>query len=481
MRPGVNVTIRDTIPPRSQPTDVDTWFVVGVAERGLPAATLLRSMSDFTRYYGNRWSTDPSLYDAIDTYFREGGQKVYVSRVLGPAAVTAFKVLNDGTAAAAVRVEARGAGSWGNNLTVQVAAGTVGGYIKLQIRESGTLVEESPEVNTKADLLNWTTSRYVVLTSAGAGSLPAVAAAAALATGADDYASIADTHRVTALVQFGLALGPGQVSIPGQTSGTIHSALLSHANLNNRVAILDAPDSASSATLVAAATALIADVNARYGGMFGPRAIVPGITYNTTRDVPYSAVQAGMMARNPRPNEPAAGAQGVSRYAIQAKYDYTDTERQTLNDAGVNIARNILGQVRTYGYRTLVNGTLLPQWLQLNSVRTIMAIKSKANEVGEIHMFKGIDGRGRELSKFNGDLTGVLIPYFEDGALYGDTPEEAFYVDTGSLVNTPTTIAAGQLKATISVRTSPFAETVDIEIVKVPLPTTTAPSPLALV
>jgi hypothetical protein len=61
----------------------------------------------------------------------------------------------------------------------------------------------------------------------------------------------------------------------------------------------------------------------------------------------------------------------------------------------------------------------------------------------------------------------MLTGYYESGGLYGDTPEEAFRVDTS--VNTPETIEAGQLRAVISMRVSPMAELVVIEIVKVPV------------
>jgi hypothetical protein len=53
------------------------------------------------------------------------------------------------------------------------------------------------------------------------------------------------------------------------------------------------------------------------------------------------------------------------------------------------------------------------------------------------------------------------------GSLYGDTADEAFSVNVGTQVNTPETIAEGVLKAVISLKMSPAAERVQIEIVKV--------------
>jgi hypothetical protein len=61
----------------------------------------------------------------------------------------------------------------------------------------------------------------------------------------------------------------------------------------------------------------------------------------------------------------------------------------------------------------------------------------------------------------------VLTGYYNAGSLYGETPDDAFSVDVGESVNTPSTLAAGELRAVITMRMSPFAERVVIEIVKV--------------
>jgi len=82
-------------------------------------------------------------------------------------------------------------------------------------------------------------------------------------------------------------------------------------------------------------------------------------------------------------------------------------------------------------------------------------------------VFAMIDGRGTLISEFGGDLRAMLVPYYESGQLYGDTADDAFQVNVGSAVNTPATIANGELHATLMVRMSPFAEYVSINIVKV--------------
>jgi hypothetical protein len=81
--------------------------------------------------------------------------------------------------------------------------------------------------------------------------------------------------------------------------------------------------------------------------------------------------------------------------------------------------------------------------------------------------FDEIDGKGYVFSQLRTDLINeVCQPYFTAGSLYGESPEEAFRVDTGAQVNTPESIAARQIKAAMAVRPSGAAEFVTIQIVR---------------
>lgn len=479
----VSVTVRDTVPPRSVVTDVDVFFLVGLSEKGTAAPRLIRSMSDFTRYYGDRVSYG-DLYDFVDAYFREGGSRAYVSRVLGDVPVLSGITLDDEAAADTVRVNAKSPGAWGNDINLAVLAGVEDvDAVRLRItNDAGDILGTSPEFATRAELLEWEGNDYVDVAAAGVSAdLPAIVAATSLAGGDDDRDTVDATSYVAAIGTFGKALGPGQIAVPGSVDATVQAALLEHAYTNNRVALLDAPDSANAATLTAAALVLRADPYARYGAMFGPRAYIAGVTPSTRREVPYTVIQAGMIARAGRGNNPAAGALGESRTVLDLKHTYTDAERDDLNDAGANVAIPYLGQFRTYGYRSLASPTTLPGWVQFNGVRTIMEIKHRADLIGEQHIFKNIDGKGKQIGAFGGELTAMCADFYDQDMLYGADPQDAYFVDTGSQVNTPETIMAGQLRANILVRVSPFAEYVNIEIVKAPLPTTVGSSPLATV
>ena len=166
--------------------------------------------------------------------------------------------------------------------------------------------------------------------------------------------------------------------------------------------------------------------------------------------------------------QPGAGqTYGLSRTALALSQTYPDASRDTLTASGVNTARGDLGVIESYGSRTLVDAVAFPQWRELAQRRLIMAITAEAEAIAEQHLFAVIDGRGHEIAVFGGQLTAMLVPYYDQGALYGATPQEAFTVDVGAAVNTPATIASGQLRAVIALRFSHMAELVYVEIVKV--------------
>lgn len=282
-----------------------------------------------------------------------------------------------------------------------------------------------------------------------------------------------ETNTAAALALFTRDLGPGQVAVPGRKTAATRLALAVHADANNRMAISSATSSASQATVVADATiASITALQERRIALFAPDLIMPPVPPAAgTRTISPEAVVMGMMSRrdgeNVTPNQPAAGALGESDYALNTAFTYTDVDRTTLNVNGINILRPMYGGVRIYGYRTLSDPSTDDQWVNLANARLFMAIEAKAEEITERYVFRQLDGQRQTITEFGGVLTGMLLPYWQQGSLYGTTPEEAFRVDVGPNVNTDASIALRQLKANIALRLSEFAEEVVIELVKV--------------
>jgi len=474
LRPSVDVVLRSTPVPQSAPTDLGVSFVVGLSDSG-PAntATLVSSISDFERIFGLR-TTYSVLYDALDIYFREGGANAYVSRVVGPSATTGFKNLNDAGAAVSLVANALGPGAGSANISVGVRAGSSGALFVIFVVVGGVEVETSPDLADQNAAVLWgKSSNYIRLVLGASANNPAVAAAAALSAGNDDRNNVVDAQWQTALDGIPEALGPGQVWAPGRTTDVGHTQLLAHAYNRSRVGILDAPDTPTISVLQASATGARAG-NQRFGAMFWPWAVCPGVVSGSTRKVPYSAIQAGVLARNDAsgfgPSDPAAGDNGVSFTAIDLSQPaVSDASRDTLNKSGIDVVRMMFGSARTYGWRSLVDPVADSDWINFGHVRLYTAIVADANQIGERFMFDKLDGQGTKISEFEKDLKGMLARYYSSGDLYGATPQDAYRVDVGPSVNTPTTLSKNELHAVLYVKMSPFSEYIRIEIVKLPI------------
>jgi hypothetical protein len=445
--------------------------MVGTAERGpVDRALRVESILDFERHFGDRQSYS-YLFDALDVFFREGGGSAYVSRVTGGSAAQSSVTLSDADAPTII-VRALGPGTYADDWTATVTV--AGGTTTLTIKDGdGATIETYATTTGKAGLLAYEGWQHVTLEDADpTDGDPVPVANAGFTGGVDDLGGIVDADYTEALDRFAPTLGPGQVLAPGITDGDVHAALLAHAEANNRVALLDAPNTGVIATLTGSATAARATGRGDFGAMFAPWLKVPAVGAGVNRTVPYSPAQAGLEARRDRlesQNVPAAGRSYPFNFVSALAREFTGTERTELNAAGVNVAATV-GSVReTYGYRSLANPTTDPNWIQFNFARLRMAITAHAEDIGETFLFEQIDGKGLKLSEFGSAIAGMLLDFYVLGSLYGDTPDEAFRVDVGPSVNTPETIAAGELHAVAGVRMSPHAEMVVIEFVKTPI------------
>lgn len=468
-RPGVDVTLLNVPGTISVPTDSGVWFVAGLTERGPTAAQEIVSLNDYANTYGTRQSYSV-LYDALEVYFREGGDTVWIARVVGPAATIGGLNLLDAGAAIALVVKANGPGAWSASYKVQVVAGSTAGTFVIRVLDGTTsaVLEDSGDQPTNDAAVAWSNySNYIRLTLGASALPPAPAAAAALAAGNDDRNNATDAQWQAALDSFASTLGPGQVSQPGRTTTVAFNQLTGHAETHNRVALLDLPNVPTAATLISVA------VKSRFAAKFAPWVVIPGITYGTIRTVPPCALVAGLCGRNDASfgaNTPSAGNNGISVFATDiSQPDWSDTDRAALNNAGCNVIRRYLG-IRVYGWRSCADPVADKNWLPFNNSRLFIRLTAELNESGENYVFSEIDGpNGHAISGLHGACASVLMQHFNAGELYGDEPDDAFIIDTSENVNTPETIANLELHAACYVRMAPFAEWVQIQISKRPV------------
>lgn len=486
--PGTIVNVSSTSTPNSTSGSTGTFFAIGQTERGaVGQAIALRSMATFEALLGSRAfnGVTQTLFDALTVFFQEGGSLAYVSRVTGAAAETASLILKDQSATpghTTLKVEALGPGTWGNGITVQVSDGTAANTFVLTIRNgSGSVPEISPDLQTPTQAVSWaaTSSSLVRIVNLGSPTAspannPAVKVATALA-GGTDTTDPGDTIWVTALAAFSVDLGPGQVAAPGRTTKTVWEGLVNHAKAKNRLALLDAVNTATAGVIEGDAETVQGNVtDPSYGFMLAPWPVYAGPATNTAtlpypRTVAPSGLVAALMARNDASNNcdvAAAGPNGIARNAIGVSQTYTSTERGALNTVGVGVIRTRNNQVQLYGYTSM---SLSPTWADLGNVRLRMQITAGLRAIGDQYEFADIDAAGHTAAAMGGQMVSFMDTLYKQGALYGVTASTAFTVNVGTAVNTPQTAQARQLLASVSCRMSPTGQNVVINVTRVPV------------
>ena len=498
-RPGVEVSSSASAPATGVPTDTGVYFLVSEFAQGpTDRPTRVTSLDELTATYGARLAAWPYGYDGADVYFHEGGSAVYVQRLVDADAQAASGDLSVITGAVAT-CKAANAGTWGNALEVEVAP-TPGGTTRsakskgkngngaarasrltypdaqatganmATVKLNGTIVQTSVPIDTVQDLVDFLNSgAYVSVTAAVNPTADLnVGTTGAFTGGVDGTVPAAGADALAdALANMNKELGPGQVSAPGHSDVDDHGAILAHCAATDRVALLDGARADGPTELTSEAGALRGALEDRYGSLWGPWAVVPGLALGTTRVVPWSPVQAALCARVDRagnPNQAAAGQWGECQYVTDLDQTFTPDECEALLYAGVNTARNVYGSIQAYAFRTLVdpNGPR-GEWRELNWARLNMALVAEGQAVAQDYVFAQLDGRGHTRAAFCGGLTGICLKYYAMDALFGEDPTEAFaVVDTNTIEN----MADGILSAALLVRMSPHAELVRVDIVK---------------
>ena len=492
---AVGVTVESIEVPASTSSQYNTAnaFVIGESDWGpvgqaiktsalSNAASAIGTPSGSGNPNSSRTATDANLFDAANTFYQEDGQaspNVYFSRVVGPTPVNATLALGP---SAALTLTAQYPGVGGNGILAAIQNST-STYTLTLYDTLGNVLAASPSLSTLAAGVAWAATTGLVTAVLSGSTLPATAAATALSGGTDNRGSATITSYQTALTAFSATLGPGQVFVPNTTNTTlsgIWSAIGTHAQAFNRVAICDMDDNQSVSALISDLASFGTSGVASYCGFWAGSRLIPGTTPGTTRTISPSAVIAALCARvdvSGNPNQAAAGVDYPLAYATSpasivsgAPYDtYSLADLATLNGAGINTFQTANGLPCNYGFVSSELSSQDVTYWQFNHARLRMYIVAQAQILGQPFVFSQIDGQGSQAVAFKNVLQGLLQNLYAAGALYGATASQAFKVDTGSDVNTPATIAAGQLNAVLTVSFSYFAQNVNIQVQVTPI------------
>ncbi len=228
------------------------------------------------------------------------------------------------------------------------------------------------------------------------------------------------------------------VVAPGQTDPAIQDAVLSHCeNMRYRFAIMDSPETIEKGGV----DKLGKPRDSKYGAYYFPWIEVydpvKGNIYQ-----PPSGYMAGVYARTDgERGVHKAPANELVRGALGLKYGITRGEQDILNPKGINCIREFPNRgIRVWGARTISSDA---SWRYIN-VRRLFNMVEQSIELGtQWVVFEPNDHR--LWKRITRDISAFLLRLWRQGALFGKTPEEAFYVKCDEETNPPEVIDAGQL------------------------------------
>jgi phage tail sheath protein FI len=297
---------------------------------------------------------------------------------------------------------------------------------------TGSLAERAPETGT------------YVLAAEQPGSLPAVIPPATLKgdaaarTGIEGL-EIAEDATMVCCPDLMAAYEAGLIDRDGVKA--VQLGMIAHCErLGDRMAILD-PLPALSPQEVKQWREKDTNYDSKFASLYYPWIKVAGPDGRPMM-VPPSGHLAGIYARSD--NERGvhkAPANEVVRGVLEAGLQVTKGEQDLLNPIGVNCIRSFTGRgIRVWGARTLSSD---PAWRYIN-VRRLFNFVEKSIERGT--QWVVFEPNDPDLwARVRRDVGAFLTGVWRSGALFGLTPDQAFFVKCDEELNPPDVRDRGQL------------------------------------
>jgi hypothetical protein len=142
-----------------------------------------------------------------------------------------------------------------------------------------------------------------------------------------------------------------------------------------------------------------------------------------------------------------APANELMRGTLGLEVQVTKGEHDLLNPAGVNVIRSFPGRgIRIWGARTLSSD---PSWRYINVRRLFNMIEASIERGTQWVVFEPNDQF--LWSRVTRDVRAFLKVVWRTGALFGQSPDQAFYVKCDSETNPPELRDLGQLVCEIGI------------------------------
>jgi len=231
----------------------------------------------------------------------------------------------------------------------------------------------------------------------------------------------------------------------------VQTSLLSHCEQQaNRMAILDAPPGMTPQQIKEWRSE-VAMYDSAFAALYYPWIKVEnpiGSNGNAEVFIPPSGHVAGVWARTDESRGVwKAPANDTIRGVLDIERAVTQNEQSLLNPIGINCIRPFGTRgIRIWGARTLASDS---DWRYINVRRLFNMVEATILEGTQWAVFEPND-----MALWEGvsrTLTGFLRGLWSAGALFGATPDQAFYVKCDAETNPPESIDAGKLVVEVGI------------------------------
>ncbi|MEU0277761.1 phage tail sheath subtilisin-like domain-containing protein [Streptomyces sp. NPDC006195] len=228
----------------------------------------------------------------------------------------------------------------------------------------------------------------------------------------------------------------------------VQLGLIAHCELmGDRLAIIDPPPGLN-ARQIRVWRQETSNYDSKYAALYYPWIKVFDPAGGQTRLIPPSGHIAGIWARNDSERGVhKAPANEVVRGAVDLEIQITRGEQDLLNPIGVNCIRTFPGRgIRVWGARTLSSD---PAWRYLNVRRYFNYLEESILNGTQWVVFEPNDQA--LWARIRRNISAFLVTEWRSGALFGATPEDAYYVKCDAETNPIESVDLGRVVCQIGV------------------------------
>ena len=237
------------------------------------------------------------------------------------------------------------------------------------------------------------------------------------------------------------------VAVPGARGQTQQDDIISHCeNSKDRFAILDGNPQPAQLT-VAEIKGQVRDSN--FAALYFPWLKVANPNGGEDISQPPSGHIAGVYARvDGERGVFKAPANEVLRGVAALERRLSRADQGELNKAGINIIRNFNSNLKIWGARTL-GGDANGEFKYISTQRFFNFLRESIDEGTQFVVFE--PNSPPLWQRITRSVSDFLLNQWRDGALFGDTPQQAFFVRCNAETNPPEVRELGQVVTEIGV------------------------------